>query len=81
MTLKAHFDGKHIVLDEPAPAELAANTPVTVVIGNCQPSTNAHHPASAADAFDAILGMAQDLGLPPGFAAQHGHYTAGLPKR
>ncbi len=29
----------------------------------------------------AILGMAQDLGLPPDFAAQHDHYTKGLPKR
>jgi hypothetical protein len=81
MTLKAHFDGKHIVLDEPGPAGLSDNTPVTVVIGNGQPSKNGQQPASAADAFDAILGMAQDLGLPPDFAAQHDHYTKGLPKR
>jgi hypothetical protein len=81
MTLKAHFDGKNIVLDEPVPPGLTANTPVTVIFGTGQASTNGQHPTSAADAFDAILGMAQDLGLPPDFAAQHDHYVKGLPKR
>ncbi len=30
ITLKAHFDGKHICLDEPS--DLAPNTPVLVVV-------------------------------------------------
>lgn len=30
--LRGHYDGKAIVLDEPAPPDLAANTPVEVVV-------------------------------------------------
>jgi hypothetical protein len=76
MTLKAHFDGKQIVLDEPLPPGLAPNTPITITIGNGQ--------ANDAEEFDAlaeIARMAQPLGLPPDFAAQHEHYGKGLPKR
>jgi hypothetical protein len=31
-TLRGHFDGRTIVLDEPPPPELTPNTPVEVVI-------------------------------------------------
>jgi hypothetical protein len=30
--LRGHFDGQHIVLDEPPPAELTLNTPVEVIV-------------------------------------------------
>lgn len=30
--LRAHFDGQHVVLDEPAPKNLRADTPIEVVI-------------------------------------------------
>jgi hypothetical protein len=34
--LRGHFDGQHIILDEPAPRELTPNTPVEVVIVRTQ---------------------------------------------
>jgi hypothetical protein len=30
--LRGHFNGQHVVLDQPTPEELEANTPVEVVI-------------------------------------------------
>jgi hypothetical protein len=30
--LRGHFDGRHVVLDEPAPADLAPDTPVEIVV-------------------------------------------------
>lgn len=33
MRLRGHFDGQQIVLDQPAPPELKANTPVEIVVG------------------------------------------------
>jgi hypothetical protein len=30
--LRGHFDGQHIVLDEPPPPELLPNTPVVIVL-------------------------------------------------
>jgi hypothetical protein len=32
--LRGHFDGRSVVLDEPVPAELRANTPVEIVISS-----------------------------------------------
>jgi hypothetical protein len=32
--LRGHFDGKSVVLDEPVPAELRANTPVEILISS-----------------------------------------------
>jgi hypothetical protein len=32
--LRGHFDGRSVVLDEPAPAELRVNTPVEIVISS-----------------------------------------------
>ena len=70
MTLKAHFDGKQIVLDEPLPPGLAANTPVRVVIDN------------GSDAlFDKLLSLAGDDNLPVDYAENHEHYVKRKPKR
>jgi len=69
--LKGHFDGEKIVLDEPVPPGLAANTPVKVVVET--------EPRSL---FDRILGLAvKDDGLPPDFSEQHEHYVKGAPRR
>ena len=76
MTIKGHYDGQQIVLDEPVPAGVLPNTPVTVTIGNGQAAS-----ASETDALAEIARMAQPLGLPADFAAQHDHYAKGLPKR
>jgi hypothetical protein len=72
-TLKGHFDGKQIVLDEPVPPGLAPNTPVTVIVG--QPSDQEE------TVLDKIAKLARPCGLPPDFAEQHEHYTKGTPKR
>jgi hypothetical protein len=78
-TLSGHFDGKYIVLDQPPPASLRPNDPVTVVFGNGASSNGEAVPA--APIFDALLDLAAPRGLPADFAAQHEHYVKGLPKR
>jgi len=65
------FDGKQVVFDKP-PEGLAPNTPVRVIVVG---------PPAEPTGLDAIIGIAQDLDLPPDFAAQHEHYTKGTPKR
>lgn len=70
-TLKGHFDGKQIILDEPVPPDLAPNTPVKILIETEQKSL-----------FDRILDLAvTDDGLPPDFSEQHEHYVKGAPRR
>ncbi len=70
-TLNGHFDGKQIVLDDPIPAWLKPNTPVTVTVnGNSQESV-----------LDRIGRLSRPLGLPPDYSEQHDHYTRGTPKR
>ena len=71
-TLKGHFDGERIVLDEPVPPGLAANTPVTVIVGQ---------PVEGETVLDKIAKLSRPCGLPPDFAEQHEHYVKGTPKR
>jgi hypothetical protein len=72
MTLKAHFDGKQIVLDEPAPAGLAPNTPVTVVFEN----------GTTESALEKIAKLAIETDdLPVDYSEQHDHYVKGTPRR
>ena len=72
--LKGPFDGKQIVLDEPVPPGLPANTPVTVILGR---------PADQEETvLDKIAKLAvKNDDLPPDFSEQHEHYTKGLPRR
>lgn len=70
-TLNGHFDGKHIVLDDPIPPTLAPNTPVTISFPVDGERT----------ALDDLADLAQPGGMPPDFAEQHDHYVKGLPKR
>lgn len=78
-TLSGHFNGKYIVLDQPPPASLRANDPVTVVFAENTTANGAATPATPI--FDELLRLAAPRGLPPDFAAQHEHYVKGLPKR
>ncbi len=72
MMLKGHFDGRNIILDEPMPVGVAANTPVRIVIENGRQDS----------LFDMLLGLAvDDDGLPADYAEQHEHYVKGTPKR
>jgi hypothetical protein len=76
MTLKAHFDGKQIVLDEPLPPGLAPNTPVQVVFPN-GPATGSAPPST----FEKLLALAGEDDLPADYAQNHEHYVKGAPKR
>ncbi len=73
-TLKAHFDGKVFVPDEPV--DLPVNRPLelSVVSADKLPA-----------ALDALAALAQSLPARAGdrtdLAAQHDHYLYGTPKR
>ena len=70
--LNAHFDGKHVVLDEPMPEGVSANARVRVLVEDEGPK-----PTSLAK----IAKMAVRGKLPPDFSMQHKHYAKGLPRR
>lgn len=69
--LKAHFDGRHIVLDEPAPPDLRPNSPVSEVVGN----------SDANSVLAQIAAMAVNGGKPSDFSQQHEHFVKGTPRR
>lgn len=71
-SFKAHFDGKVLVLDEPA--ELPVNQPLTVTV---QPP----RPASLGELASILEAMPDNRDTPPDLAAQHDHYLHGMPKR
>jgi|WetSurMetagenome_2_1015567.scaffolds.fasta_scaffold741057_2 hypothetical protein len=70
--LKAHFDGRHVVLDEPTPRGLAPNAPVRVLIEDEGPK-----PGS----LTKIARLAVRGKLPRDFSMQHKHYAKGSPRR
>jgi hypothetical protein len=69
--LNGHFDGKRVVLDEPVPADIAADTPVQVYFGN----------GDAREAFAELAKIARPGGLPRDFSEQHDHYVKGTPRK
>ena len=69
--LNAHFDGKQIVLDEPMPDGIPADTRLRVLV------ETGNRPQSLLK----IAAMAIDTDLPRDFAAQHEHYVKGTPRR
>ncbi len=71
MVVKGHFDGKRVVLDEPVPGGIPADTPVTVVF----------QAADGQSVLDKIANLARSGGLPRDFAAQHEHYVKGTPRK
>lgn len=80
MTLRGHFDGKVVILDEPPPAALVPDTKVLVELESEQPADQ------QASHSNALLWLAEranewDLNLPPDFSEQHDHYIHGTPKR
>lgn len=82
--LRAHFNGKDIVLDEPPPPDLPPGTPVEVryerpVSGNGQ--APADESGREETLLDKIAKLAKPRGLPPDYSSQHDHYVKGLPKR
>jgi hypothetical protein len=76
-TLKAHYDGKVLVPDEPV--DLPVNRPLEVVVRPTGPVSTAAKPLlSLADALSELPANPE---WPKDGAAQHDHYLYGLPKR
>ena len=80
MTLKGHFDGTVVVLDEPPPQQWKPNQPVEVRL-----RAEAVQPEpTGADQETVLMKLAKlagDFGFPPDFSEQHDHYLYGTPKR
>lgn len=70
--LNAHYDGKQVVLDKPAPKRLSRARRIRILIDDELPKSSS---------LAAIAKLAVKGKLPRDFAAQHEHYTKGAPKR
>ena len=70
--IKAHFDGKVLVLDEPV--DLPVNQPLNLLVAPARPMT-------MTDLLEALDQMPDNPSTPADLAAQHDHYLHGLPKR
>ena len=75
-TVIVTFDGE--VLRPEEPLNLAPNTRYCVSI---EDSSTDDGSRPAPGVFDDLLELAQELDLPPDFAAQLDHYIHGVPKR
>jgi hypothetical protein len=76
MTLRAHFDGKVLVPDEPV--NLPVNCALEVQVTSVGP------PSTAGKSLVRLLALARRFPVtdrPADGAAQHDHYLYGLPKR
>jgi hypothetical protein len=69
--VSGHFDGQRVVLDEPVPSGVGANTPVKVVFDT----------EGADDVLAEIARLGRPGGLPSDFSEQHEHYVKGTPRR
>jgi len=69
--INGHFDGKCVVLDEPVPADIPADTPVKVSFGD----------GLAGDVLAELARLARPGGLPPDYSQQHDHYVKGTPRK
>lgn len=72
MTLRGHFDGKHVVLDEPVPAEIPPQTPVKITF-------EGEHAETVLDRIAKLAGPGH--GLPRDYSEQHDHYVKGTPRK
>ena len=70
--VNGYDDGKRVVLDEPVPATIAADTPARVIF---KPATAKHVLAQIAE-----LAVSTD-DLPPDYTEQHEPYVKGTPRR
>ncbi len=69
--INGHYDGKRVVLDEPVPTNIPADTPVRVYFGDEQ----------ARELLAELGKLTRPGGLPPDFSEQHDHYVKGAPRR
>ncbi len=77
IALKAHFDGKVIVPDEPV--ELPTNEPLTVHVELTTTNQNQHQEEGSVLKW--LVDNAVEDSLPPDLAHQHDHYLYGTPKK
>jgi hypothetical protein len=81
--LRAHFDGKVLVLDQPA--DLPTGTPLEIEVRlevdaqHAQPTDRQR--GILADVADWVETLPKDPNSPGDAAAQHDHYLYGTPKR
>lgn len=69
--INGHFDGKQVVLDEPVPADIPADTAVRVVFEN----------ERTENVLDRIAKLAGPSDLPSDYSQQHDHYVKGTPRK
>lgn len=69
--LNGHYDGRRVVLDEPVPVDIPAQTLVKVVFESRQ----------GEHVLDRIARLAGPDDLPSDYAAQHDHYVKGTPRK
>jgi hypothetical protein len=68
--IKGHFDGQRVVLDEPVPADIHADTPVRVHFES----------EPRGSVLDRIAKLAGPSDLPLDYSQQHDHYVKGTPQ-
>lgn len=72
VVLNGRFDGHRVVLDDPVPQDIPANTPVKVVFEQEQQSESV---------LAKLAKLATPGGLPRDYSQQHDHYVKGTPRR
>ena len=77
MTIRAHFDGKTLVPDEPV--NLPINCPMEVEVKVLSPGSPAQRPLKSLAAT--LNDLPANPDWPADGAAQHDHYLYGTPKR
>jgi hypothetical protein len=71
VVMNGRFDGSKVVLDEPVPNDIPANTSVRVIFED----------VPRAESLAKVAKLAKPGGMPPDFAEQHEHYIKGTPRR
>jgi hypothetical protein len=69
--VNGHYDGRRVVLDEPVPADIRADTPVRVHFES----------ESTGSVLDRIAELAGPSDLPRDYSQQHDHYVKGTPSK
>jgi hypothetical protein len=76
VAIKAHFDGKSLILDEPA--DLPRNQPLLIHVQPLPEQTAPTEPTNLWEVLEKYTGTVE---APPDWSAEHDHYLYGTPKR
>jgi hypothetical protein len=69
--VNGHYDGQRVVLDEPVPQDVPADTPCKVYFAK----------NGRRNVLDRIADLAGPSDLPPDYSQQHDHYVKGTPRK